>query len=388
MAAWEVWIMQGRISEEEQLLVLWFNNIEGMGYKTQQNLLIHFGCIEEVYYASDKVIEEVLGSIPGQKRITIPKDMDRIRRLKDKMDERGIWFVYPGHKKYPDKLLNIYEPPQILYIKGRLKESLGIYNNNVGIVGSRNPSVYGKEMARMFARELAVKGMCIVSGLAMGIDGMAHLGALDADGYTIGVLGCAINVIYPRENIELYRRIEETGAIISEYAPDAPTSAGTFPRRNRIISGLSDGVMVVEARKKSGSLITADLALEQGKQVYALPGRAYDINSEGTNRLIKMGAMCVTSPEDIIMDLNGGNDTVINKDCDIDVENAEKISDKNYLAPIEKMVYSCLSLEPMYIDDIIQKLGIGITKAISTLYILEEKGVIKQPLKGYYIVAI
>ena len=380
--------MQGRISEEEQLLVLWFNNIEGMGYKTQQNLLIHFGCIEEVYYASDKVIEEVLGSIPGQKRITIPKDMDRIRRLKDKMDERGIWFVYPGHKKYPDKLLNIYEPPQILYIKGRLKESLGIYNNNVGIVGSRNPSVYGKEMARMFARELAVKGMCIVSGLAMGIDGMAHLGALDADGYTIGVLGCAINVIYPRENIELYRRIEETGAIISEYAPDAPTSAGTFPRRNRIISGLSDGVMVVEARKKSGSLITADLALEQGKQVYALPGRAYDINSEGTNRLIKMGAMCVTSPEDIIMDLNGGNDTVINKDCDIDVENAEKISDKNYLAPIEKMVYSCLSLEPMYIDDIIQKLGIGITKAISTLYILEEKGVIKQPLKGYYIVAI
>lgn len=381
--------MTDKITNEEQLLVLWFNNIDGVGYKTQQRLLAHFGCIEDIYYASDKAIEEALTDMTGHRVTSISKDMEEIKKLKYKMDERGIWFVYPGHKDYPKKLLNIYEPPQILYVKGILKDSLGIYNKNISIVGSRSPSIYGREMARMFARELSHRGICIVSGLAMGIDGMAHLGALDAGGYTVGVLGCAINVVYPRENIELYRRIEETGAVISEYAPDAHTCPGSFPQRNRIISGLSDGVMVVEAREKSGSLITADLALEQGKQVYALPGRACDVNSEGTNRLIKMGAMCVTSPKDIIMDLNGGNEAMINYECGIDdVGNADKGSDKNYLAPVEKMVYSCLSLEPMYIDDIIQKLGIGITKAISTLYILEEKGVIKQPLKGYYIVAI
>ena len=367
-------------NNESELRILWFNNIKGVGFKTKQYLLMNFGSIENVYEASEASIQSVLDKMPRKRSITINKNLDRIKRLKNLLEEKGIWYVYPGHKAYPEKLLNIYEPPQILYIKGRLKEDLGKYNNNVAIVGSRNPSIYGKEMARMFGRELATERMCVISGLAMGIDASAHLGALDAGGYTVGVLGCAINTIYPRENIEIYRMIEENGTIISEYPAETPISPGAFPMRNRIISGLSDGVMVVEAKKKSGSLITADLALEQGKQVYALPGRAMDVNSEGTNRLIKMGAMCVTIPDDIILDMKGEK---ISESCQI-----HGTYNKMEIEPEEEKVYNCINLEPVYIDDIIRKTNLGVTKTISTLYALEGKGLVKQPLKGYYIVAI
>ena len=158
--------------------------------------------------------------------------------------------------------------------------------------------------------------------------------------------------------------------------------------RNRIISALSDGVFVVEAKKKSGSLITADYALEQGKQIFALPGKIYDKNSEGTNHLIKSGAFCVTNYEDILIDLKGGMLDMEIIDKNIFSQEELDSSGKNPLAPVEKIVYSCLSLEPTYIDDIIQITGIGVTKTISTLFTMEEKGLIKQPLKGYYIISI
>ena len=179
---------------------------------------------------------------------------------------------------------------------------------------------------------------------------------------------------------EMYKN----GAVVSEYGPGVIPNPGYFPIRNRIISGLSDGLLVVEARKKSGSLITADLALEQGKQVYAIPGRITDKNSEGTNNLIKQGAMCVTSPIDIINDLRG-----IAKEYDESLEKHEiSTVNKNSLAPAEKMLYSCLSLEPTYIDDIIKKLKMSVSDTINLLYNMEEKGLIKQPLKGYYIISV
>ena len=252
-------------------------------------------------------------------------------------------------------------------------------------------STYGREMAKMLARDLASAGINIISGLARGIDGQAHKGALEGNGYTLGVLGCGINQIYPRENIELFMEMEEKGGIISEYEPDVPGLPKNFPERNRIISGLSDGVIVIEAKKKSGSLITAEYALEQGKQVYAVPGRAYDSNSEGTNNLLKVGALCVTCAEDVLWDLNGGEmcrkmDVFINKkDCEQEHRNINSNIEMN---DTEKMIYKFLDLEPKYIDDIIQKSGLGITNTISTLYIMEEKNIIKQPVKGYYIISI
>jgi len=373
------------LSEKEELLILWFNNINGLGNKTKNKLIEYFGNIENIYNVSDNVLNSFLESINN--RLQITKDLEKIKMLREKLYEKNIYFVYPGHKKYPAKLMNIYDKPRILYVKGKIKEEINIYNKNVGIVGSRLPDIYGEEMSRVFARDLAKNGINIVSGLAKGIDSKAHEGCLEAGGYTVAVIGCGINVVYPRENIELYREIEKKGAIISEYCLDVQPNSGFFPQRNRIISGMSDSIFVVEARQKSGSLITVDYGLEQGKQIYALPGRVLDKNSVGTNNLIKMGAVCVTEPNDIIMDMNGqcffDNNDMCKEKSDIN-----NIKEKNSLAPIEKMVYSCLSLEPMYIDEIIHKLNIDITKTISTLYILEEKKLIKQPIKGYYILAL
>lgn len=359
---------------------LWFCNIKGVGQKTRTKLMSEFLTAEAVYNAEAKALREVLTGIQNIKieeivnAIMESKNLDKIEQYAMKLQERDIHITYPGKADYPKKLLDIYDPPHILYIRGILKPDMNIYNNSIGIVGSRKMDSYGKEIAYKFAKDLAKDNITIISGLARGIDSMAHKGALDANGYTIAVLGCGINVTYPPENGELYERIMENGAIISEYGLDEKPNAGYFPMRNRIISGLSDGVLVVEAEKKSGSLITVDCALEQGRQVYAVPGRIYDTSSEGTNNLIKSGAMCVTTPKDIIVDLRG-------ETFDIKVE-------KNSLAPEMEKVYSCLSLDPVYIDDIIQRTRFGVSKTISLLYTMELQGIIKQPLKGYYVISI
>lgn len=310
----------------------------------------------------------------------------------EKLYKGNIRIINRDDEDFPQKLKEIHNPPKRLYVRGNLDDSINLNNKNIAIVGSRNMSTYGKEMARMLARDLSKSGVNIISGLAKGIDSQAHKGALEVGGYTIGVLGCGINVTYPRENIDLFTEMDKEGCIISEYGLDVKSFPGNFPMRNRIISALSDGVIVVEARKKSGSLITAEYALEQGKQVYAVPGRAYDSNSEGTNNLLKMGALCVTSADDVLWDLMGG-EMCRNASNFIDKEDDSKkkdnlLNNRADMNDTEKMIYDFLDLEPKYIDDIIQKSGIGITNTISTLYIMEEKNIIKQPIKGYYIISI
>lgn len=371
------------ISKEKDVLNLWFNNIKDLGDVSKRKLLNKLGTIENVREASYGILCNILDE--NKAGIIINnKSMEYALELWDMLIERNIGIVYPGHSDYPEKLLNIYDPPLILYIKGILRKKLNIYNMNVGIVGARKASVYGREVAEKFGYELAKKGINIISGLALGIDGRAHWGALKAGGYTVGVLGCGIDVIYPRENYDLFEEMSKKGAIISEYGPGVTPNPGLFPIRNRIISGLSDGLLVVEARKKSGSLITADVAVEQGKQVYSIPGRITDTNSEGTNNLIKQGAYLVSSPGDIVNDLCGKTET---EDKTI-MEQKNETVNKNSLAPAEKMLYSCLSLEPMYIDDIIEKLKLSVSETISLLYNMEEKGLIKQPLMGYYIISM
>lgn len=372
-----------KMNEQEFLYRLWLHSIPGIGTKTIKRLREVFSSEEKIFHASKKALAKVVSEGKAG-AIFSNRNLDDTRRLLDKLTQKKIRVLFPDSEEYPKKLLTIYDSPQILYAKGILKKDLDLYNRSIGIVGARKPDVYGREMAFYFGRELAKRNISVISGLALGVDGMAHRGALAAGGHTVAVLGCGIDVIYPRENMELYMEIEERGTIISEYGLDVPPNAGQFPGRNRLISGLSDGVLVVEARKKSGSLITADFALEQGRQVYAVPGRVDDVNCEGTNQLIKMGAMCVTCPEDILMDFSG-IDSALAQEEETD---REKSGNKNLLAPTEKMVYSCLSLEPMFIDDIIVRTKLGVTEAISTLYIMEEKGMIKQPVKGYYIKSI
>lgn len=210
-----------------------------------------------------------------------------------------IKIIKLGEKNYPEKLKNIYAKPQILYALGNIEL---LNSKSIAIIGCRQCSEYGKKNAFKFAYQLAKNGICVISGLARGIDTFAHWGALKANGSTIAVMGSGLNEIYPPENIELYEQIlKKNGAIITEYPLNSKPERYHFPARNRIISGLSDGVLVVEAKKRSGTLITVGHALEQGKDVYAIPGNITSDNSYGTNELIKEGAIPVTRIEDFMI---------------------------------------------------------------------------------------
>lgn len=213
------------------------------------------------------------------------------------MKKENVKLLTIKDKEYPKQLLNIYDYPISLYIKGNTK----ILNNiAIGIVGCRESSEYGKTVAQYFAYNLAQKGVNIISGLAKGIDSYSHIGAIKAKGNTIGVIGSGLNVVYPKENAYLYDKIiNENGAIITEYPLGVEPEKMNFPARNRIISGMSKGIIVVEAKKKSGTLITVDFALEQGRDVYVVPGNIDVVNSVGTNNLIKQGAKMVTTYRDI-----------------------------------------------------------------------------------------
>lgn len=402
------------LSEERNcLLNMWFSDLEGIGLKTKIFLRHYFGNLEQIYNLSALDIEELKELCKDNDNVAVKnidlnmilehRSLEEVKRKYDKLNKLGIDVVYPGHCNYPDKLMHIYLPPQILYIKGHFSERINNYDCNVAIVGSRKADTYGKEMTSMFSRELSKNNINIISGLAYGVDGIAHRACLDAGGYTVGVLGCGINIAYPRTNIELFARMENEGCIISEYGLDEAPLPAYFPQRNRIISGLSDGVLVVQAQKKSGSLITADCALEQGKQVYAIPGRLYDPGSEGTNNLIKMGAYAVTMPEDIIRDLkcekNIVQDDLKSKENDWEdtlvkpkIKKVYNMSgEKNYNKPDvkmnenEKMIYDMLTLDPIYIEEIISRLNMSVSSAVNILFNMEQMGMIKQPVKGYYI---
>ncbi len=363
---------------------LWLNNICGVDASHIVSLKKALGNVWNIYDASETVLGNI---VPEQlaKRIAASKAGGRIVELYERLEEKGIGILYPEKSQYPHKLRHIYTPPQLLYVKGRIKNNLNEYNKTIGVVGSRNPSVYGKEICRYFCEGLTEAGFNIVSGMAKGIDGIAHRAALSKGGYTVAVLGSGINVAYPRSNIEIYSQIEEKGAIISEYGLDVTPNPWQFPIRNRIISGLSDSVLVVEARANSGSLITADHALEQGRIVYSVPGRILDKTSEGNNNILREGALCVTKPEDIIEDMTGCLN--ISEENDIEDNSANKQNTKE-LTKEEELVLSVLSLDPMYIDEVMQRTHLGVTKTISVLYLLEEKEMIKQPNKGYYILCI
>lgn len=273
-------------------------------------------------------------------------------------------------KDYPINLKYIFDPPQTLYVSGNIVQE---DNLAIAIVGSRRATYYGLKNAEELSFGLATRGITIVSGLARGVDSAAHRAALKAGGRTIAVLGSGLNMIYPSENKELSEKIAKSGAVISEFALDTPPYGANFPKRNRIISGLSLGVIVVEAARKSGALITANCALEQGREVFALPGKIDSLTSSGTHNLIKEGAKLVESIEDVIEELEALRFLQINQSAD-----KEKIEVELDLPDEEKQVYVCLGIAPLHIDDIIQRSAFSYGKLLTTLLKLEHRKLIRE----------
>lgn len=287
--------------------------------------------------------------------------------------DRNIKFILPFEDSYPSKLLNIRDYPFGIFVKGKAP----VQRKSVSIVGSRSASEYGLGMAKFLAQELAKNGVDIISGMALGVDTRAHEGAILANGKTYAVLGTGVNVCYPESNFKLYNDlcIGEHGGVISEFPLGTNPLKINFPIRNRIISGLADITIVIEARLKSGSLITASHALEQGREVFALPGRITDCMSLGCNKLISDGAGIISSPTDILEALD------FNIDGKMQVYNEKNA---NILAKNDKKVYSCLDLKPKYIDDIIKESTLDVSQVLSSLLLLELEGFIVQVSSNYY----
>ncbi len=281
---------------------IWLASVEGLGPVKKFALLNKFETAKRIYNATEKEILKVDGmSDKIVQNMQKAKDAKLLEKYEKYILKNDIKIINISDDNYPVKLKNIYAPPITIFAKGDI--SL-LNSKSIAIVGSREPSKYGIYVAEKFSKELSKEGITIVSGLARGIDTFAHVGALSSFGKTIAVLGSGIDVVYPKENVKYYREISEKGLIISEYIVGTAPESKNFPQRNRIISGLSDGVLVVEARKNSGTMITTDFALEQGKELYVIPGNITSNLSAGTNNLIKEGAKLVTDVYEILEDLN------------------------------------------------------------------------------------
>jgi DNA processing protein len=350
-----------------------FNIVRGIGPMKFRALLDHFGNLEEAWYADAQELKEagldqraIENLMAVRSKISLDEEMERIER-------QGARVLTWDDPAYPPRLLNIYNPPPVLYVKG---EILAQDQWAVAVVGTRGATVYGKEAARQIAGDLARNRITIVSGLARGIDSEAHRAALDAGGRTIAVLGSGVDIIYPTESRKLAQAIAEQGALVSEYALGTPPEASNFPPRNRIISGLSLGVVIVEAGERSGALITADFALEQGREVFAVPGDIFRKKSMGTNKLIQQGAKAVLSVEDILEELNL---TMVTQQAEV-----RAIVPEN---ETEATLLEYITAEPIHIDELGRKSGLPIAQVSSTLALMELKGVVRQVGGMNYVLA-
>ncbi|WP_232697020.1 DNA-processing protein DprA [Brevibacillus daliensis] len=324
--------MGKRLQERDYLYSL--VKIPGIGRKSIWKIYEQFGSFEtpfkhgRIEWATEK------------KSRVIPIDEEQVWNDKQEAEERGVSFFTLWDDVYPSYLREIPDPPLLLFYKGNLS---CLQNPSISVVGSRIPSTYGKNACQVLTGKLASMGMTIVSGFAKGIDTEAHRAALKTEGSTIGVFGSGLDQIYPAENRLLYSHIQENGLLLSEYVPSTLPRPGFFPERNRIISGLSWATLVIEAAIKSGSLITAQFALEQGRDVFAVPGSIFSIKSEGTNNLIKEGAKLVVSIEDILEELPVYMRSVLKKS-----EEGHAVT----LSLEEKCLFDLFSDESMHFDEL------------------------------------
>lgn len=365
--------------------LLFLTQIEGLGAIRTKRLIDKFGSAENVFNAapaelaeieniSDKTAMLILNSYSGFKQFD-----DTFDEYISKADKLNISILPLSSPEYPDLLKRIYDPPVLLYLRG--KQSPDKLINSIGIVGTRKPTDYGKKMAEKFAEELSSAGIAVVSGFARGVDTYAHKAVLknkNASAITAAVFGCGVDMIYPPENKALYDEMLEKGLLISEYEISAFPDAVNFPKRNRIISGLSFGTVVIESDIDGGALITARTALDQSREVFAVPGYITSKVSHGTNALIKNGqAKLVENLDDILVEisnklvglkLNGVNG------------NSISVNEVPELNGNEKLVYDTflMNLEPIHIDLISEKSGLNISDSLVTLLNMEFKGIVEQ----------
>ena len=337
----------------------------GIGCVLFKRLVEVFGSPEAVLKASSKELERIEGV--GPKVITALRRYDwksTAEKELRSLEKIGGRILTWQDDEYPARLKEIYDPPPVLYLLGKVAPQ---DRRAVAVVGSRYPTTYGKIAAEKIAFGLGKLGITVVSGLARGVDSCAHQGALAAGGRTVGVLGCGIDLIYPPENRDLFQKVADRGAVVSEFPLKTPPDSDHFPIRNRLISGISLGVVVVEATLRSGSLITARFALEQGREVYALPGNVDSARSEGTNRLIKQGAKLVMTAEDIVEEILPHLR-----------EAPPPEPPKPVLSPEEDKLLSVLEREALHIDAIALRIGWPIARVSAVLLTLELAGHVKQ----------
>ncbi len=357
---------------KEKQYLYWLGNVRGVSAAKKMHLLEIAGSAGNLYKWQEKEWQYLPGLSEKEKYAI--RSSKRTWDIEGRMEEllhKGIQYIHIQEPDCPWHLREIPAPPFGLYVRGKIPQEPA---PKVAMVGAGMCSNYGRQAALEFAAELSRHGVHIVSGLARGIDGYVHKGAVDAGGITLAVLGSGVDICYPAEHRRLYEQLQEKGAVISEYPPGTPPKSSHFPARNRIISGISDVVLVIEAKERSGSLITADMALEQGRDVFALPGRVTDALSTGCNHLIRQGAGLAASPEDLL------------KELDIFCSNLTSGNKKNQkiLETDEDMVYSCLDLHPKNLSELIQELPYTISELTNLLVSLEIKGYIVEISKNYY----
>ncbi len=358
-------------------------HVDKLGPVTLQKLLSHFSTADKILQATRNELQSLGISNAIIEGIQAPKEQAIQRDL--------AWLEHENHhlltiqdNAYPHLLRQISDPPIVLYVLGKPELAANLLSEpQLSIVGSRNSSAYGKEIATSFSQKLAASGLVITSGLASGVDGAAHQGALQSGiGSTIAVTACGLDRVYPAEHRQLAEQISQRGLLISEFPIGTSPMPGHFPRRNRIISGLSLGTLVVEASMKSGSLITARLATEQGREVFAIPGSIHNPLSKGGHALIRNGAKLVETVEDILEELK--------HHIDIDALNSnpfqtENINHEEELDPQHKIVLASMGHEPISIDALIEKSGLKVEEVSSILLILELNNQVTHHGNGVYI---
>ncbi len=357
----------------ERDYLIWLNHVKHVGMKKKNVLLETLGSASAVAELTAGELERLMesGSLSPEEVAGLVEERpeEYLEKLEERLDRTGVAVMARNSPAYPGQLENIPDPPLCLFYKG---DPELLQMPAMAVIGSRTPSDYGRETAAYFSSQLASAGVVIVSGLAAGIDSEAHRAATGAGGRTTGVLGCGVERCYPKSNFGLYDRMCRDQLVISEYEPGTEPWAGNFPMRNRIISGISRGVLVTEARKKSGTMITAGAALDQGRSIYAVPGRILDPLSAGTNQLIKDSARLADSPGEILEELFP----------ELTVKEKKR---RTKLTEEEAALMPFFSLEPLYMDDLIRKGGRGIPETLAILQSLLKKREIRETLPGYFI---
>ena len=347
--------------------LIWLNNIKGVTIKVAEKLENHYGSLSNLWLSSNDEINSIKTiSQKVRSEIINKKDKTYFDNVMENIEKNQVKILTILDEDFPKTLKDIYSCPKVLYVRG---DMLKKEEHLIAIVGSRKATAYGKHITNKLSNELSSLGITLVSGMAKGVDTEAHLSYVRNNKRNIAVLGCGVDVVYPKSNKYIYDKIIENGSVISEFPLGTQPLRYNFPQRNRIISGLSSGVIVVEANEKSGSLITAHQAAEQGREIFAVPGNINSIYSRGTNLLIKDGAKIVLGVEDVIEE--------IREFKNLKKQNKESKIDYSKLSKDELDIISCIE-EPIHTDLICSKVGMSISNVNSVLTILEMKGIVKK----------